>query len=186
MCIYLYYLYFLRHGYKFYAPCSMLCCCCVLVLYQMRSYLLLISFADTDREIVSRWGRWIQVLERWIPWIHYIIVMFENNKLCLQNVLLKIILQYVPEGSGSWKYIMYYPVDEVARKIVNITNCELKWQTQKQIQASMCCTLGRVIQPNSLLQFGPKEWLRLYMWNHGAFSLLPYALCYMLPVMFFF
>ena len=40
-------------------------CCvvvCVHVLYQMRSYLLLISFANTVRDIVSQWGRWVQVL----------------------------------------------------------------------------------------------------------------------------
>ena len=46
--------------------------------------------------------------------------MFEN-KLCLQNVLLTIILQYVPEGSGSWKYNHYFPVDEVTRKICFIS-----------------------------------------------------------------
>jgi hypothetical protein len=43
--------------------------------------------------------------------------MFENNKLCLQNVLLKIILQYVPEGSGSWKYNHYFPVAKGAGKM---------------------------------------------------------------------
>ena len=43
--------------------------------------------------------------------------MFENNKLCLQNVLLEIILQYVPEGSGSWKYNHYFPVAKGEGKI---------------------------------------------------------------------
>ena len=43
-----------------YAPCCVVVC--VLVLYRMRSQLLLISLADTVRDIVSRWGRVIQVL----------------------------------------------------------------------------------------------------------------------------
>ena len=41
-------------------PCCVLVC--VLVLHQMRSYLLLINFADTVRDIVSWLGRCIQVL----------------------------------------------------------------------------------------------------------------------------
>ena len=42
--------------------------------------------------------------------------MFENI-LCLQNVFPKKIFCNVLEGSGSWKYNMYFPVDEVARKM---------------------------------------------------------------------
>ena len=41
--------------------------------------------------------------------------MFEN-KLCLQNVFAKKFVCNVPEDSGGWKYNMYFPVDEVARK----------------------------------------------------------------------
>ena len=94
------------------------CCAvvCVLVLYQMRSYLLVISFADTVRDIMSRWGRWVQVLTALNPWIHFIIVMFDNKKLCLKMFLLKIILQYNQEGSGSWKYNPYFPVAKAQGK----------------------------------------------------------------------
>ena len=35
---------------------------CAFVLYQMCSYLLLISMSNTVRDILSRLGRWIQVL----------------------------------------------------------------------------------------------------------------------------
>ena len=40
--------------------------------------------------------------------VHFIIVMFENNKLYLQNVLLELFGNMFPEGSGSWKYIHYF------------------------------------------------------------------------------
>ena len=43
--------------------------------------------------------------------------MFENNKLSLQNVLLKIILQDIPGDSGSWKYYHYFPVAEGEEKV---------------------------------------------------------------------
>ena len=45
-------------------------CCvvvCLLVVYQMISYLLLMSFVDTVQDIVSRWGPRIQVLAALIP-----------------------------------------------------------------------------------------------------------------------
>ena len=45
-----------------------------------------------------------------IPWIHFIIVMFEGEKIMFAKCFARIILQYVPEGSGSWKYIHYFPV----------------------------------------------------------------------------
>ena len=60
--------------------------------------------------------------------------MFEN-KLCLLNVFAKKLFCYVPEGSGSWKYNMYFPVDEVTRKtqysIVNRGD-ERKWNKQTE------------------------------------------------------
>ena len=42
--------------------------------------------------------------------------MFGNNKLCWKNNFVKLILQ-CSEGSGSWKYSLYFPVDEVARNM---------------------------------------------------------------------
>ena len=35
---------------------------CGFIMYQMKTYLLMISYANTVREIVSWLGRWIQVL----------------------------------------------------------------------------------------------------------------------------
>ena len=43
--------------------------------------------------------------------------MFENNKLLFAKCFAKIILQYVPEGSGSWKYNHYFPVAKGEGKI---------------------------------------------------------------------
>ena len=54
----------------------------------MCSYLLLISMADAVRDIVSRLGRWIQVLSALNPMDPLHNCMFEN-KLCLQNVFAK-------------------------------------------------------------------------------------------------
>ena len=36
--------------------------------------------------------------------------MFENNKLCLQNVLLELFGNMFPAGSRSWKYIHYFRI----------------------------------------------------------------------------
>ena len=51
--------------------------------------------------------------------------MLGNNNSCWQNALAKFILQ-CSEGSGSWKYNLYFPADEVARNmkdcIVNIVD----------------------------------------------------------------
>ena len=51
--------------------------------------------------------------------------MLGNNNLCWQNALKKLILQ-CSKGSGSWKYNLYFPVDEVTRNmkdyIVNIVD----------------------------------------------------------------
>ena len=54
----------------------------------MCSYLLLIIMADAVRDIVSRLGRWIQVLSALNPVDPLYNCMFEN-KLCLQNVFAK-------------------------------------------------------------------------------------------------
>ena len=54
----------------------------------MCSYLLLISIADTVREILSRLGHWVQVLAALNPVDPLHNCMFEN-KLCLQNVFAK-------------------------------------------------------------------------------------------------
>ena len=40
-----------------------------------------------------------------------------ENKLFLQNILVYFFFLNVPEGSGSCKYNMYFPVDKVTRKI---------------------------------------------------------------------
>ena len=61
---------------------------CAFVLYQMCSYLLLISMADTVRDIVSRLGHWIQVLSALNPVDPLHNCMFEN-KLCFLNFLAK-------------------------------------------------------------------------------------------------
>ena len=61
-CIYLYFVY-IFNGMVTSSMLLVTCRVCLLVLYQMRSYLLLIRYADTVREIVSRLGRLIQVLE---------------------------------------------------------------------------------------------------------------------------
>ena len=86
------------------------------------------KYVRTVRDILSRLGRWIQVLSALNPVDPLHNCMFEN-KLCLQNVFVKLFCN-VPEGSGSWKYNMYFPADEVARKmeyyIVNRGD-ERKW-----------------------------------------------------------
>ena len=50
------------------------------------------KYVDTVRDILSRLGRWIQVLSALNPVDPLHNCMFEN-KLCLQNVFAKIILQ---------------------------------------------------------------------------------------------
>ena len=51
--------------------------------------------------------------------------MFGNNKFCWQNAFEKFFL-LCSEGSGSWKYNLYFPVDKVAKNmkdyIVNIVD----------------------------------------------------------------
>ena len=101
-------------------------CCfvvCVLVLYNMWSYLLLISFADTVRDIVSWWNCWIQVLSALNP-----VDPLPNCDVWEQwNMFAKcfawIILQYVPEGCGSWKYNHYIPVAKGEGKRSNFVFC---------------------------------------------------------------
>ena len=62
------------------------------------------------------WRIGVQVLSALNPVDPLHNCMFEN-KLCLQNVFLLKLFCNVPEGSGSWTYNMYFPVDEVTRKI---------------------------------------------------------------------
>ena len=51
--------------------------------------------------------------------------MLGNNNLCWQNAFEKFIFQ-CSEGSGIWKYNLYFPADKVARNmkdyIVNIVD----------------------------------------------------------------
>ena len=56
-------------------------------------------------------------LQYWIPWIHFIFVMFENNTFKFATCFDKNILKDVLDGSESWKYNLYFPVAEGARNI---------------------------------------------------------------------
>ena len=48
-------------------------------------------------------------LQNWIPWIQFIIVMFEKKENMLAKLYCsKLFCKGVPEGSGSWKYKRYF------------------------------------------------------------------------------
>jgi len=104
----------------------------------MCSYLLLISMSTLCGISCLGWVVGFRCFQHWIPWIHYIIVCLRINYAC-KMFLLKLFCN-VPEGSGSWKYNMYFPADEVARKmeyyIVNRGD-ERKWNKRT---GSSCST----------------------------------------------
>ena len=71
--------------------------------------------------------------------------MLGNNNLCWQNAFEKIILQ-CSKGSGSWKYNLYFPVDEVTRNmkdyIVNIVDELWKKRTESSCSTNVNVTHG--------------------------------------------
>ena len=107
--------------------------CCVVC---MRTYLFMISYADTVRENVSRFGCWIQVLAALNPMdpLHNCDVCEQSNMLA-KFLRFKIFCRGVLGDPRSWKHNHKFPVAEDAGKILKSTFCQA-YYTFLFIQAS--------------------------------------------------